>query len=776
MNKIRFLLRFLRPWRGTKQASGREDRSHRRSRHLLEFESSRRLESRQLLANFSVTYSATVPTQPTDYTAPITLPKFSPSLGTLTEVDLSFSASGTQGGTLTNVATTAQDFTFQEDVNLAIQDGSTTLISPDLVASQPYTGVAPNAAVPFGPYSPTKDAAAIFTTGPTFDQFAGGPGNVNLTVQTFSTQTINGGGGNIRATINTTAGGVATVVYRYTATPVSVSGNVYDDVTGTGTLAPGDKPIPGTLLTLLDSTGTTVATTTTAADGTYSFTTTASGGPLVPGTYSVAETQPAGYLQGTNTVGTVNGVTDGALTGLDVIGSIVLTSGQASIGNNFGELLPVSLAGNVYEDVNGTGVLSPGDKPIPGTLLTLLNSSGAAVATTTTDAVGTYSFTTTASGGPLVPGTYSVAETQPAGYLQGTNTVGTVNGVTDGALTGLDVIGSIVLHSGQASIGNNFGELLPVTLSGVVYVDQAHAGKFVPGDPPIPGVTVTLFNAGGEVATTTTNILGGYAFTTTSAGAPLPPSTYTIVETQPAGYLQGTNTVGTVNGVTVGMLGGIDVIDAIALTSAQDTINNDFGELLPVVTNANVTDVQRFGVHLQPSLVVLTFDTPLDPSTAQNVANYRIFGPTDSKHPALVPVESATYNPATNMVTLRLGERLDVHHPYRLTVTGLRTTTGGLLVGSNGQPGSPYVTTLNRSSLSGFTDIYGNFVPINHGKLYPAASASGYQLKRFVQPANLGPFASANKATFLAATAGAPETPPIDYLLAKKAKRQHGHG
>ena len=771
MNMIRFLRRLC----GTKRALRRGASSARRNRLLLELESSRQLEGRQLLANLSITYSATVPVQPTDYTAPISLPKFSPSLGTLTEVDLSFNASGTQDGTVTNVSDTPQSFIFDENVNLALMQGATTLIAPNLGASQTFTNLAANGVGHFGPFAPSQSASDVYTTGPNFDLFAGGPGNIALSVHTLSDQTITGGGGNIRASISTAAGGTVTVVYRYSANPVTLSGNVYEDVKGTGSLAPGDTPIPGTVLTLSDSSGAVVATTSTGADGTYSFTATTAGGPLLPGTYSIHETQPAGFLQGTNTVGTVNGVPVGQLVPVDTIGSIVLASGQASIGNNFGELLPVGISGNVYEDVKGTGSLAPGDTPIPGVGLALFNPAGQ-VATTTTGPDGTYAFATTASGAPLPPGTYTVVEFQPAGFLQGTNTVGTVNGVTVGMLVATDVIGGIGLFSGQHSIGNNFGEVLPVTIAGTVYDDLLHTGSLQPGDPPIPGVGLALFNPAGQVATTTTGPDGTYAFATTASGAPLPPGTYTVVEFQPAGFLQGTNTVGTVNGVTVGMLVATDVIGGIALTSSQHSIGNNFGELLPA-TSPSVTNVQRFGVHLQPTLVVLAFDSPLDPASAQNVANYHIFGPTNAKHPALIPIQSATYNPVANLVTLRLGERLDVHQPYQLTVTGLLGSTGAPLIGSNGLPGGSYVTTLNRSKLAGFTDIYGNFIPINHGKLYPASIASGYQLKRFVAPANLGPFAAANKATFLAATAGSPEIPPIDHRKVKKTSTsRHHHG
>ena len=44
-----------------------------------------------------------------------------------------------------------------------------------------------------------------------------------------------------------------------------------------------------------------------------------------------------------------------------MIGSVVLTSGQNSINNNFGELLPSSICGTVYVDANGTGQMTSGD-------------------------------------------------------------------------------------------------------------------------------------------------------------------------------------------------------------------------------------------------------------------------------------------------------------------------------------------------------------------------------------------------------------------------------
>src|SRR5262249_59953956 len=131
--------------------------------------------------------------------------------------------------------------------------------------------------------------------------------------------------------------------------PVPISGNVYEDKLGTGALAPGDLPIPGTTLTLPVG-GVTSATTTAAAAGTYSFTTDSGGMPLPPATYKVTETQPAGYLQGSNTVEIGRATCRERLDPVDMIGSIDLTSGQDSVGNNFGEVKPGTISADSSED------------------------------------------------------------------------------------------------------------------------------------------------------------------------------------------------------------------------------------------------------------------------------------------------------------------------------------------------------------------------------------------------------------------------------------------
>src|SRR5205814_824226 len=133
---------------------------------------------------------------------------------------------------------------------------------------------------------------------------------------------------------------------------------------GNNALNSGEPGIAGVTLTL---TGTNnlgqsiTATTTTAADGTYSFATDSGGNALRPGTYAITETAPSGYLLGAATAGTVNGSADGVVTSATKLSAIALTSGQAAVNYNFGDFKAVTLGGTVYRDVNDNGIYDAGD-------------------------------------------------------------------------------------------------------------------------------------------------------------------------------------------------------------------------------------------------------------------------------------------------------------------------------------------------------------------------------------------------------------------------------
>jgi hypothetical protein len=118
-----------------------------------------------------------------------------------------------------------------------------------------------------------------------------------------------------------------------------------------------------------------------------------------------------------------------------------------------------------------------------------------------------------------------------------------------------------------------------------------------------------------------------------------------------------------------------------------------------------VTSLQRFGFHAQATRLVLTFNAPLEPTRAQNVASYELFD--SAGRP--IPLTSAVYDPAARTVTLAPSERLDIHRQFKLVVigtgpNGITDTTGNLLNGlGSAQPGSSYTKTFGFEVLAGRT-------------------------------------------------------------------------
>ncbi len=115
-----------------------------------------------------------------------------------------------------------------------------------------------------------------------------------------------------------------------------------------------------------------------------------------------------------------------------------------------------------------------------------------------------------------------------------------------------------------------------------------------------------------------------------------------------------------------------------------------------------VVSVARHGVHYAPTSLVLTFNEPLDASSAQNPANYLLVGPAGQP----IAVRSATYNPFADTVTLAPASRLNLLRNYYLTVigtapSGVADINGNLLDGAgNGQAGSNFVTIVGRWNLA----------------------------------------------------------------------------
>lgn len=387
--------------------------------------------------------------------------------------------------------------------------------------------------------------------------------------------------------------------YNFGESGQGLGGMVYVDTNNNGAHDAGEPGIAGVAITLSGNTlsGVSVCvaispnpcTITTGADGVYGFV----GLPASDAAgYSLTEQSQASlplsaYGDGSETVGTVNGVATGTMSN-DQFSGIVVGMGGFGSGYNFGENA-ASLGGKVYLDVDRSASFSAADLPLAGVQVRLSGTTAAGVdvcsviasCITNSDAAGNFNFT----GLPPSNGAgYALTEIQPADYAEGTNTpgTGTAGAGTASVVAGNSVIGSVVLLPGQRGINYLFGELRG-SLAGFVYNDQNDNGLKDAGEAGIAGVVVTAIGPSGQAGQATTGADGRFLISNLPAGV------YQLVETHPTGYTDGKETVGTIAGAPAANHGRADnagydasaannTIASITLGAAQVGTNYLFGE------------------------------------------------------------------------------------------------------------------------------------------------------------------------------------------------------
>lgn len=158
-----------------------------------------------------------------------------------------------------------------------------------------------------------------------------------------------------------------------------------------------------------------------------------------------------------------NATFDLVLEALSHSGEIVTATATDPDGNTseltpIAQIAPADIQGLVWEDSNNDGEMDFGERAIEGVTITLqgTNDHGGAVGPLTiqTDGQGIYMFI------DLPAGTYQITETQPAEFVDGLESLGTVDGVPTGAV-GDDVFTGVLLAPGSIGENYNFGERPP---------------------------------------------------------------------------------------------------------------------------------------------------------------------------------------------------------------------------------------------------------------------------------------------------------------------------
>ena len=298
----------------------------------------------------------------------------------------------------------------------------------------------------------------------------------------------------------------------------------------------GDTPLAGVTLELLDDNGQVLATTTTDANGQYRFES------LLPGEYSIRQTQPVELFSAGEVVGEGSGeATENLITG------IVVNSGQKLTQYNFCENEPAEIHGRVWEDgpafetddgnvPEGYRDLRDGvyqanvDTPIEGVRMTLYyfidpaNGELAPRPVTLGEVMSEYYdhmgtadpdapvWVETMADGEywfqgLQPGNYIVLQEQPDNFVDSNDTPGTLDGFTYNSTSEaasanfvllntfsteqlMDSVVGIVLNPADISVQNNFSEVRAVALPPEPEAPRLRDFR-IPPDPVVPGNPIT---------------------------------------------------------------------------------------------------------------------------------------------------------------------------------------------------------------------------------------------------------------------------------------------
>ena len=297
-------------------------------------------------------------------------------------------------------------------------------------------------------------------------------------------------------------------------------------------------------------------------------------------------------------------------------------------------------------------------------------------------------------GSPMVTGTviFTIDGQAQAPVPVGTFTVDTAQAqfTTSTLAAGAHTVSAA--YSGDSNFGPSSATLPTQTVSGVPLVATTTVLTAAP-NPSTFGQSVVLTakvtSADGSPPSGTVTFKEGT--TTIGSGVVGANGTATFTDTS---LVIGSNAITATYGGDPGHGGSVST----AVTQVVES---------PLTAAPTIVSLQRFGFHMQPTSLVLTFSVPLDAASARRVSNYQVvpLGGETAGH--AITVARAVYDPSTSTVTLYPAHRLNVHHRYRLTVngtssTGVRSATGLLLDGKgSGKAGSNYVATIDRQTLAG---------------------------------------------------------------------------
>ena len=281
-------------------------------------------------------------------------------------------------------------------------------------------------------------------------------------------------------------------LFNPTAPLGQIGDRVWFDSNNNGVQDAGEQGVPGVSVALLNAAGTTIATTVTDGDGIYKFVN------LADATYSVKFSNlPAGFTFSGKDLGGNDNTDSDADPSTGATGNYVISGGNSNMTVDAGIYSTKAALGDyAWFDANSNGIQDATEKGIPGITVILYDAAGAAVTSAITDQNGRYFFSN------LNPGTYTVGfGTIPSKLVFTLKDVVAAGDVADSDVDPATAkTDAYTLVAGQVNLTVDAGlkPYVPASIGDFVWFDLNRDGIQDAGEPGVPGVIVTLYNAANQ--------------------------------------------------------------------------------------------------------------------------------------------------------------------------------------------------------------------------------------------------------------------------------------
>lgn len=167
----------------------------------------------------TVSYSSTFPSTQTDFSSPLAIQQFDPTLGSLTSLSITLAGSATGTGTLKNNNTTTKSYTVNLANDLTLTDPLSNTLAEILPLFSASISVAGNGGTGTASGTGTATVTNAYSDVPTLLEFTG-VGSLSANIAGSGASGFSGAS-NTNFSATTASGGTVSITYNYTPTVVT---------------------------------------------------------------------------------------------------------------------------------------------------------------------------------------------------------------------------------------------------------------------------------------------------------------------------------------------------------------------------------------------------------------------------------------------------------------------------------------------------------------------------------------------------------------------------